>query len=201
MKIKKISWLIIFIMLCMFTFSGCVENPDEPLSVEYEITIDNPSNESFNISLPTLILGNRVYNTPREGKLKPIVDIEDYSVIEGTANFSYMDTNNATLLNISSSSEKVKIELSKNKFDDDKYVKYVDDEYYKKRICPFLNSYYHGKEKIGIVNDEKSSLNLTFHFESRENDGDDYWMDESFNIERDGFQLKKVKINYQQPAP
>lgn len=199
MKIK-ISWLIIVFMLCML-FSGCVDNPNEPLSVEYEITIDNSSNESFNISLPTLILGNRVYNTPREGKLKPIVDVENYSVIEGTANLSYIDTNNATLLNINSSSEKVKIELSKNKFDDDKYVEYLNDDYYKKRICPFLNSYYHGKEKIGIEYSEKSSLNLTFHFECRENDGDDYWMDESFNIGRSGFQLKEVEINYQQPAP
>jgi len=207
MSLKKISYFIIIILLIGLISSGCLFDSSSNLSVKYNIDIDNPDGNKFNLSLPTLILGNRFYNTPRD--LKPIVDIEDYSVINGDAKLSYKKTENSTLLSISSSSKNVSIQLIKNSFDKDRYTDYKGEKAGDVMVCPFLNSYYnlskgnYGKEidKIGIIYEGKSNLNVTVNFKMIEEEGDQYTLDDSFTVEDNGFQLKEITIRFEQPAP
>lgn len=188
-------------------FSGCISESSENLSIEYNIVIDNPAQEDFKLSLPTIILGNRFYNTPRD--LKPIVGVDDYSVINGDAILSYNKIDNTTLLQVDSSSEKVEIELTKKKFSKEKYSEYKDVDYYDSRVIPFLNSYYNGtsgnygsmEDKIGIIYEGKSSVNVTIDFKMIEEEGDQYTLDDSFTVEDNGFQLKEITIRFKQPAP
>ncbi|MFW6176224.1 MAG: hypothetical protein ACOC40_00845 [Thermoplasmatota archaeon] len=207
MSLKKISYFIIIILLIGLISSGCLFDSSSNLSVKYNIDIDNPDGNKFNLSLPTLILGNRFYNTPRD--LKPIVDIEDYSVINGDAKLSYKKIENSTLLSISSSSKNVSLQLTKNSFTKDKYTDYKGDKAGDVMVCPFLNSYFnmskgnYGKEidKIGIIYEGKSNLNVTINYKMIEEEGDQYTLDDSFTVEDNGFQLKEITIRFEQPAP
>jgi len=190
-------------------FSGCISESSENLSIEYNIVIDNPAQEDFKLSLPTIILGNRFYNTPHENKLKTIVGVEDYSIVNGIAELNYYNADDATLLQVDSSSEKIEIELTKNKFSKEKYSEYKNVDYYDSRVIPFLNSYYNGtsgnygsmEDKIGIIYEGKSSVNVTINYKMIEEEGDQYTLDDSFTVEDNGFQLKEITIRFKQPAP
>ncbi len=201
---KVIGAVITIAMLMTSALSGCVFFGLEPLSVKYEINIENPQKEQFNLSIPTLILGNRFHNTPKD--LEPIVNLEDYSVTEGRATLGKYETDNCTLLNIQSSAKNITLELRKQNFDHDKYSDYKNN----RMLCPFPNSYYLNdtttasslqEDQIGIFYDGNSQINVSISFSMDEHEGIQYEMNGNFLVEKENFQTKPVMIIFEEPAP
>jgi len=203
-----ISFIVISLIVISVVLSGCItplNSTRPPLNVKYEIHIDNPNEIEFNLSVPTLVLGNEYYNTPNKGYLEPIVAVEDYAVIHGKGDLSYTRADNSTLLNINSFSENISVELTRNEFNHEDYHVYKEEvEYY---IVPFLNSFYtrrdpdRDRDKIGITYEGDSMINVNILFDMKEERGDEYTLDDELSLSKEGFQLKEVTIKFTQPPP
>ncbi|MFO8108923.1 MAG: hypothetical protein R6U17_00130 [Thermoplasmata archaeon] len=208
-----ISFIVISLIVISVVLSGCItplNSTRPPLSVKYEIHIDNPNEIEFNLSVPTLVLGNRYYNTQNEGYLEPVVDVDEYAVVHGEGDLSYTRTDNCTFLMIESSSKNVSIELIRNEFSYEDYSEYKEDSgYFFTRVVPFLNSYYNRtkgnygymNDMVGIIYSGDSSIDMTIFFENKQEGSDEYLLHDDISMVEEGFQLKEVTIKFTQPPP
>lgn len=183
------TFIIILLIPLMMINTGCIFNNEENnIEIKYSIEITNSMEESFNILLPSIELGEKTSDNISVENINTI-NIEDYQITNGESDLTYEMINGVRFLNISSSSRALNI-LLKKVYNTNKYFNVYSNR-------PFISSYnYNGSyenDYFNIYFMNFINLNITIKYQL-DQDVEGYWekAHSNFIIKEKG--LHKIEI-------